>query len=332
MEQVMCEVESFPSYFKFLKDLTILLFQYWTGNYDHTNCNKFAPSYTRIKRADLILLLIVTTFFAALHLIVRPIFLRVYWRNFPHISHLNAHRCAEISCDCIVRLSLIMLSLFVLFSTAAKCSVLWSGRDIVANWHVGLMTGQQVPFLLRLTLALQAGSYIWATISLFIGSKRKDFMVLLAHHVVTVGLLFIGYTYMQPVIGVWIALLHDVVDPFIDVMRIVKCLHLLRVSLFNDLLYVFCLILWVGSRLYLFPLTAINPIVVLSFLNPTGWCAHEYIGSVTSLLTVLLFLNFVWSVFILRLGFFRLWYGIWTDVTVEGRQERRHELRRRKQL
>lgn len=326
----MCDVESLPSYSQFLKDLITLLTQYWTRDYDHTNCDKFAPSYKRIKRPDVILLFILTTFFAVVHLMLRPVFFRVYSRNFPLVPRLNLERCAEISCDCAIRVSLIFLSLVILFGGASKCSILWSNRELVYNWHLGLMTGHQVPFLLRLTMALQASSYIWCMIALFINSKRKDFLVLLAHHVITVGLLFVGYTYRQPVVGVWIALLHDVVDPFIDVMRIVKFLHLLRVSLFNDLLYVFCLALWFLSRLYLFPLTAINPIVILTFLNPIVYCAHEYTGCVTSLLAALLVLNIIWSIFILRLGFFRLWFGFWTDVTSEGRQERREELRRTK--
>jgi hypothetical protein len=193
------------------------------------------------------------------------------------------------------------------------------------------MAGHPMPSILRFTIALQASSYSWCIIALFIHEKRKDFLVLFAHHIITVGLLYIGYTYNQPHVGIWIALLHDLVDPFIDVMRVIKFLQLLTMSVFNDILYVFCLMLWIGSRLFLFPLTAINPIVILAFLNPPSYCAYEYIGCVTSFLTALLILNIIWTIFIARLGFYRLWCGFWTDVTSEGREERR-QLRRKKQL
>ena len=327
----MCEVESLPSYYNFFKDVSILLTKYWTGDYDHNTCRQFPPSYEILRKNDFILLSILTTFFGIFHLIGSRYFRRLYSSRFPDVSRDNIERSADISCDCIVRILLIIWSVCILFGGNSECSVLWSHRDIVLHSHMALMTGRPMPSIQRLTIALQASSYTWCIIALFISVKRKDFLVLLAHHIITIGLLYIGYTYNQPDVGIWIALLHDVVDPFIDVMRVIKFLQLLTMSVFNDVLFVFCLALWAGSRLYLFPLTAINPIVTLAFLTPDNYCPYEYIGSVTSFLTALLFLNFIWSIFIARLGFFRLWYGFWTDVTSEGYRERR-ELRRRKQV
>lgn len=327
----MCEAEPLPSYYNFFKDLSILLNKYWTGGYDHSNCDKFPPSYERLRKNDLILLSILTTFFGIFHLIGSRFFRQFYSRRFPGVSLNNIQRSAEISCDAVVRMLLIIWSVVLLFGSGSECSVLWSHRDIVLHSHMSLITGHAMPAIFRLTIAMQASSYTWSIIALFINIKRKDFLVLLAHHIITIGLLYIGYTYNQPDVGIWIALLHDVVDPFIDVMRVIKFLQLLTMSVFNDMLYVFCLALWVGSRLYLFPLTAINPIVTLSYLSPASYCPYEYIGSVSSFFAVLLLLNVIWTIFIARLGFFRLWYGFWTDVTSEGRSERR-ELRRKKQL
>lgn len=328
----MCKVESLPSYYNFFKDLSIFLTEYWTGNYDHSTCSKFPPSYQIFRKNDLILLSILTTFFAVFHLIGCRFFRRFYGTRFPAVSEDYIERSSEISCDAIVRILLIIWSVCILFGRGSECSVLWSHRDIVLHSHLGLMAGREMASIYRLTIALQASSYMWCIIALFINSKRKDFYVLLAHHVITIGLLYIGYTYNQATVGIWIALLHDVVDPFIDVMRVIKFLQLLTMSVFNDMLFVFCLALWIISRLFLFPLTAIHPIVSLSFLTPASYCPYEFIGSVTSLLTALLFLNLIWSIFIARLGFFRLWYGFWTDVTSEGRRERREQLRRKKQI
>ena len=329
-QRKMCQTDSLPSYGQFFRNLSILLTDYWSGNYDHANCDKFAPSYTRFRWNDVILVSFLTSLFACVHLVGGRLIRWQLSQRFPSVPVASIRRSSEILCDCFVRLALITLSTWVLFGGGLQCSVLWSQRDMVYHSHLALVAGYPMSFLLRLTIALQAASYLWSSVALVVNSARKDAAVLFAHHIITLGLLYIGYTYNQGGVGIWIALLHDVADPFIDVMRVVKSLGLLTMCLFNDLLYVFCLSLWISSRLLLFPLTAIHPIVLLSSLSPSPYCNHEYIGSVSSFLAALLFLNFVWTLFIARLGFFRLRYGLWTDVTSEGRSERREELRRRK--
>jgi ceramide synthetase len=73
--------------------------------------------------------------------------------------------------------------------------------------------------LTKLFYQVGFGSYAYATISVFVEPRQKDFAMMVAHHLVTLFLISSSYFHGFFRVGAPILLLHDMSDPFMELAK-----------------------------------------------------------------------------------------------------------------
>ncbi|CAF3032443.1 unnamed protein product [Rotaria socialis] len=170
--------------------------------------------------------------------------------------------------------------------------------------------GMTVPFDIRLMYFVQCGFYlhsIYAT--LYMDYKRKDFYVMLLHHVVTMTLIFVSYATRYHKIGLLVLFVHDITDIWLE---LTKFLHYLG-SRQNGreypmwetaasccfIVFTFC---WFLFRLYWYPMKVLYTTGVTTAYRAYDKGCGLY-GFFNGLLWILLGLNIYWLFFILQFLF-----------------------------
>lgn len=154
---------------------------------------------------------------------------------------------------------------------------------------------QELKLPLKLFYMCQCGFYVYSIVALLTWeTRRKDFAVMMSHHVVTVML--IGYSYIASFfrIGSIILALHDASDVFLEAAKVFKYSEKeLGASVFFGLFA----ISWLILRLIVFPFWVINSSSyhICEFLR----CSEAYPMSLyyvfnTMLLTLLVFHIYWW--------------------------------------
>lgn len=134
----------------------------------------------------------------------------------------------------------------------------------------------------------------------FIGPRGKDYLMMYAHHVVTLLLIIGSYSFSTEYMrfGAYVFILHDASDIVIDIMRLT---HDLGIDMDSgipgaEIFYVANVFSWAFSRLYLFPL-AIQATFVLEH-DPAGMT-----WALQGTCVLLLLMHIWWYYLILRIGF-----------------------------
>lgn len=334
---VSCVWESSPSYYRLLTDLFRMNVDYWSRKYD-VSCHDHRPLIQRLTFTDCVLIVILTSVIAFLHVhgrrylvnVSHLVCLPVVWCVIPvsliwivnlqkyeqvfACSPDKSRRAAEVTCKLAVRMIAITLCAYVTL-VLPQCSILvmpsvystFSNHEPYSSWY-------------QTAFAFGSATYCWEIVALFfVYERRKDFHLLLVHHMATIFCLLSGYSLKEYEIGMIILLLHDLCDPFLEVSKIAFSLaedrsgkvdrRLVRVT---DVATPLLLLTWISTRLYLFPLRCIWPV---SRINRS--CDFVHVYWVTMLLTVIFFLNVIWSGMIVRALYNRLKFGLFTDETIE---------------
>ena len=89
----------------------------------------------------------------------------------------------------------------------------------------------------------------------FLDERKKDFLVMMAHHVITVALVGFSASHNFIAIGLIVLWVHDVSDIFVDLLKLTNYfgLHGLKGMLIVELSFASCLIAWVYFRLFQYP-------------------------------------------------------------------------------
>ncbi|KAJ3416365.1 Ceramide synthase 4 [Chytridiales sp. JEL 0842] len=98
-------------------------------------------------------------------------------------------------------------------------------------------------------------SYLYQTLLLGILPKQKDFFAMIVHHLATLFLIGMSYTYGLFRVGAVILILHDAADPF---MEIAKCFLYCRMQRFADSLFILFAIVFITTRNIIFPFYVIR--------------------------------------------------------------------------
>lgn len=169
-----------------------------------------------------------------------------------------------------------------------------------------------IPQEIQWLYLIECGFYlhsIYAT--LYMDTKRKDFLVMLFHHFLTIILIVVAYGTRYQKVGVMVLFVHDITDIFLE---FTKCNVYLRkrngkfYSIHEHLSNVFFLIFalsWFVFRLYWFPLKILYTSTVVSVYKAAPRGAGLY-GFLNSLMWFLLGLNLYWFYVI----FFLFYYFI----------------------
>lgn len=145
---------------------------------------------------------------------------------------------------------------------------------------------------------IMSSAFYWSlTISQFWDVKRKDFWQMFVHHIATIALLCFSWVCNLHRIGTLVLLLHDFADIFLDAAKAAKYSVYQKVC---DTLFALFVVLWIGTRLGLYPFYIIwSTSIRAPMLQPMFPAYYIF----NSLLILLLVLHIVWTWLILQVAY-----------------------------
>jgi hypothetical protein len=126
----------------------------------------------------------------------------------------------------------------------------------------------------------------------FLDKSKKDFVVMSIHHIFTLTLLGLSYISGFHRIGILVLYCHNINDIFLEAA---KCLKYLGFTFSSNVTFVFLIISWIYSRLYLFPNYVIKSAIYDSYslvLENPSLLSVYYICN--TFLIGLLFMHMYW--------------------------------------
>ncbi|KAK2102186.1 Ceramide synthase 5 [Saguinus oedipus] len=140
-------------------------------------------------------------------------------------------------------------------------------------------------------------AFYWSLMfSQFTDIKRKDFLIMFVHHLVTIGLISFSYINNMVRVGTLVMCLHDVSDFLLEAAKLANYAKYQRLC---DTLFVIFSAVFMVTRLGIYPFW---------ILNTTLFESWEIIGPYTSwwllngLLVILQVLHVIWSYLIARIA------------------------------
>lgn len=115
-------------------------------------------------------------------------------------------------------------------------------------------------FELRFFYIAQLAIWVWTCFSCqFLESRRKDYIEMMLHHIVTISLVMSSLLQEQLAIGLIVLLVHDATDIFIDLLKLTNYLKLTDAHGFFlvEIAFTMNLVSWFYFRLYKFPMEVI---------------------------------------------------------------------------
>ncbi|XP_062975942.1 ceramide synthase 5 isoform X2 [Elgaria multicarinata webbii] len=137
-------------------------------------------------------------------------------------------------------------------------------------------------------------AFYWSLMfSQFTDIKRKDFLIMLVHHLATIGLITFSYMNKMVRVGTLVLCVHDASDIFLEIAKLANYAKYQRLC---DATFVLFCVMFIVTRLGIYPFW---------ILNTTLFESWEIIGPYPSwwlfngLLLLLLVLHISWSYFII---------------------------------
>ncbi|UJR19075.1 hypothetical protein I4U23_022206 [Adineta vaga] len=167
------------------------------------------------------------------------------------------------------------------------------------NWSVGMF----VPFNIKILYFIQCGFYIhsvYATI--YLDSKRKDFYIMILHHIITTILIFVSYAIRYHRVGLLVLFCHDIADIWLEITKIIRYLNTKQDKRWEQISYIgftIFVICWFVFRLYWFPLKVLYSTGVVAVYRTLDRGLHLYIPF-NIMLWILFILNIYWFFLILK--------------------------------
>lgn len=189
----------------------------------------------------------------------------------------------------------IILEVYVLFITkdepwALNTAAFWEG------WP-----SQTVKYKLKLYYIGQCAFYIYSVAALlFWETRRKDFSVMMTHHIVTIGLVGYSYTTGNFRVGSVVLALHDISDVFMEAAKLFKYGENEFIA---SALFGLFAISWFLLRLIYFPFWIIwsTSVECLRYIDLSRPDWHLQYYTFNTLLITLLVIHFYWWILIFRM-------------------------------
>ena len=323
---VTCLSEDIPSYFELGWSLALQLHDLLNENYEKNFCS--SPTYSfwlyKLSLEDLISVMIFTYILAFVRCIAGPKVKR-FLKDKLNTTDNSTDRAVLNICQLIGRLITIPWAAYEVFikpdcSVFSNPSLSWRNLDpfsVSGQVNIALpvtsMTSLSTSLLYRFAISV----YIFHLFSvLFLEEKRRDFWMLLVHHLTTLTLITMSYTIGFTEMGILILLLHDICDPFLEFGKVCYYLTQRRDGMTNEFFHVFidpCFYIfiptWIVARLFYYPLRGIHSLTLVTRKT----CHFPSIAFSAILLSILLLLNLIWFYMILRALANRLKNGKMTD-------------------
>lgn len=163
---------------------------------------------------------------------------------------------------------------------------------------------------------IELGFYWSLVFSLFTDHKRKDFTEMIVHHVATIILIYFSWFMNFVRIGTLVLLVHDASDPW---LAGAKMSGYCKSEIFKDFCFVVFIIVWVISRLWLYPFvvlysSTVEPYYIIEKTFFVHWFFNFF-------LYVLMVLHIMWSYSIARILIKKLTQGEVQDVRSDSESE-----------
>lgn len=190
--------------------------------------------------------------------------------------------------------------------------LIFSGRyDIWTNpwrvwndWSLGMPVETDIAFI----YFLECGFYLHSVYaSLFMDQWRKDAVVILIHHFLTIALILFSYASRYHKIGMNVLLVHDICDILLEFTKVnvylkkrngkFYAIH----DLISNLSFVLFTVTWFVFRLYWYPLKVLYAAGVINFYELFLARGGKLLIFFNFLLWTLLVLNIYWFYYILLL-------------------------------
>jgi len=180
----------------------------------------------------------------------------------------------------------------------AFCYGLWALWDKPWFWDINecwyTFPHQAVTWDLWCYYMLSLSCYWSLLFTVFEDVKRKDFLEMAIHHIVTITLLVLSWTCNLIRMGSLVLILHDVADIFLESAKMTKYIRWQRTC---DVLFVIFTIIWIVTRLGIYPLWILRSTCFDAKLIVPMFPAYYIFNS---LLLLLLVLHIIWTYFILK--------------------------------
>ncbi|XP_033900189.3 ceramide synthase 6-like isoform X1 [Acipenser ruthenus] len=172
-----------------------------------------------------------------------------------------------------------------------KTSWLWDTRDCWYNYPYQTLTTE-----LHYYYIVELAFYWSLMFSQFTDIKRKDFLIMFLHHLVTISLITFSYVNNMVRVGTLVMCLHDASDVLLEAAKMANYLKWQRLC---DLLFVMFGLVFISTRLAIFPVWILKTTVFESWdivgPYPSWWVFNL-------LLFLLHVLHCFWSYFIIKIA------------------------------
>ncbi|KAK3592979.1 hypothetical protein CHS0354_023201 [Potamilus streckersoni] len=214
----------------------------------------------------------------------------------------------EVSWHFLFYLTMFIYGLVILwnkpwFSQTKYCWINWPQQHVTSDLYWYYM--------------IELGFY-WALVfSLLTDHKRKDFTEMVTHHVATIVLLYFSWLFNFVRIGSLVLVVHDASDYW---MAAAKMANYCKKQKLTDSLFGIFLIVWIVSRLGIFPFVCIYATLIQPYhyvMDRTCGC-HFFFNFFLILLQVL---HILWSVMIFRIVIGKLVKGQVEDVRSDSEDD-----------
>ncbi|XP_053390467.1 uncharacterized protein LOC128553351 [Mercenaria mercenaria] len=155
-------------------------------------------------------------------------------------------------------------------------------------------------------------AFYWSLVfTLFSDNKRKDFKEMIIHHFATIVLMYFSWVLNFVRVGTLMLVVHDAADNW---LALAKMSIYAKNKTATDIFFGIFLLVWVLSRLIVYPFVVLYCTTVESFtigLIDSTFCAHQFFNF---FLYVLLVLHCIWTYMIFRIVYRKMVKGNVEDV------------------
>lgn len=242
-----------------------------------------------------------------------------------YLPQIPLNDCFKIALYTVkfIETSLFVGALIHLLVNSVPCSAIWNLN--LLNYSV------KTPFSLELLSFFALARTLSHFYDLLVANQyehRNDNHIMVLHHFVTLTLLI--YSRNNLTIGMWVLLLHDICDPFLDICKVVyytmkylpesiasRYIIIKALTLIRSISYNMLVITWIVCRLYLFPTRILYGTIIVSIPD----CKFSIGLASVTLFFILIFMHIMWFILLLKLFVLYNFYGVFEDLSVDNESE-----------
>ena len=164
------------------------------------------------------------------------------------------------------------------------------------------------------TLYLIELSFYWSLLFAMVFGKdyHKGKKEMVLHHIITILLIYFSWAVNMVRVGSLVILVHDIADPWINLVKMAKYVKWDRTA---EVLFTIFMIIWIVSRLFVYPLWVLNASAIEIYDYVISWPAYWIFNG---LLVFLQILHIWWTYLLLSIAFQQL---TTRDVEKDSRSE-----------